>query len=69
MYEWLLDKKIPFTIIATKADKIAKTKIENYLLDITKTLFAKEQIIAFSSENKLNVDIIENIIKENINED
>lgn len=64
MYEWLLDKNIPFTIVATKADKIAKTKIQNYLLDITKTLFAKENIIAFSSENKFNVDTIENIIKE-----
>ena len=27
MYEWLLSKNIPFSIIATKADKIAKTKI------------------------------------------
>lgn len=62
MYEWLLDQNIPFTIVATKADKIAKTKIDDYLLQITKTLFAKEKIIAFSSENKLNVEEIENII-------
>lgn len=67
MYEWLLDKNIPFTIVATKADKIAKTKISDYLLRITKALFAKENIIAFSSENKINLDIIENIILENIN--
>ena len=66
MYEWLLEKNIPFTIIATKADKVAKTKIDSYLLEITKTLFAKESIIAFSSENKLNLEAIENIIKENI---
>ncbi len=66
MYEWLLEKNIPFTIIATKADKIAKTKINSYLLNITKTLFAKEEILAFSSENKLNLDKIENIIKSNI---
>lgn len=62
MYEWLLDQNIPFTIVATKADKIAKTKIDDYLLQITKTLFAKEKIIAFSSENKLNIEEIENII-------
>lgn len=62
MYEWLLDQNIPFTIVATKADKIAKTKINDYLLQITKTLFAKEKIIAFSSENKLNVEEIESII-------
>ena len=66
MYEWLLKQNIPFTIIATKADKVAKTKLSSYLEVITKTLFAKEKIIAFSSETKLNLDIIENIIKENI---
>ena len=63
MYEWLLEKNIPFTIIATKADKIAKTKANEYTLQITKALFAKEDIIAFSSESKLN---IEKIILENI---
>lgn len=67
MYEWLLAKNIPFTIIATKADKIAKTKIDEYLLNITKTLFASEKIIAFSSENKLNLDIIEDIITKTLN--
>lgn len=66
MYEWLLEQNIPFTIVATKADKIAKTKIDGYLLEITKTLFAKENIVAFSSENKLNVDTIEEIIAEKI---
>ena len=62
MYEWLLEKNIPFTIIANKADKIAKTKIDSYLLEITKALFAKEEIIAFSSQNKQNLEIIENKI-------
>ena len=66
MYEWLLAKNIPFTIIATKADKIAKTKINENTLNITKTWFAKEKIIAFSSETKLNLDNIEKIILENI---
>lgn len=69
MYEWLLDKNIPFTIIATKADKIAKTKINDYTLQITKTLFAKEKIIAFSSENKLNLESIEKIILDTIKAD
>ena len=58
MYEWLLDRNIPFTIIATKADKIAKTKIEEYIKEIRKSLFAKEEIIPFSSEKRINVDII-----------
>ncbi len=64
MYEWLLSNKIPFSIIATKSDKIAKTKIPNYVNVIRKTLFAKEDIIAFSSENKNNIEEIEKIIKE-----
>ncbi len=66
MYEWLLDKNINFTIVATKADKIAKTNIDSYLLNITKTLFAKEKIIAFSSKDKLNASIIEDIITNSI---
>lgn len=67
MYDWLLNKGIKFTIIATKADKISQAKQKENMQIITKTLFAKEDIIAFSSEKKLNLDIIENIIYENIN--
>lgn len=66
MYDWLIEQNIPFTIIATKADKVAKTKIDEYLLQITKTLFSKENIIAFSSESKLNLDKIETLIKDNV---
>lgn len=65
MYDYLVSYNIPFTIIANKADKIAKTKIDEHLLEITKTLFAKEEIISFSSETRLNLDnVIEKI--ENI---
>lgn len=66
MYDWLTSKNIPFTIIATKADKIGTTKQQENMQVITKVLFAKENIIPFSSSNKLNLDIIENIILENI---
>ena len=58
MYEWLLDKNIPFSIIATKADKVAKTKMDDYTKDITKELFAKETITPFSADKKINVDLI-----------
>ena len=58
MYEWLLDKKIPFSIIATKANKVAKTKMEYYTKEITKQLFAKENIIPFSADKKINIDVI-----------
>ena len=66
MYEWLLEQEIPFTIIATKADKIAKTKLDIYTKDITKSLFSKEDIIAFSSSSKLNIDKIEKIILNSV---
>ncbi len=58
MYEWLLAKKVPFSLIATKADKVAKTKMQTQANEITKLLFAKETIIPFSSDKKINVDEI-----------
>ena len=58
MYDWLVAKEIPFTIIATKADKVAKAKYNEYTSQITKTLFAKEEIIPFSSDKKVNVEEI-----------
>ena len=58
MYEWLLDKKIPFSIIATKADKKKKKKMEDYTKEITKQLFAKENITPFSADKKINIDVI-----------
>lgn len=67
MYDWLCEKEIPFTIIATKADKIGTTKQKENMQVITKTLFAKEEIFPFSSEKKINLDIIEDIILKNIN--
>lgn len=69
MYEYLLTFHIPFTIIANKADKLAKTKIDKYVMNITKTLFAKEEIIPFSTESKLNLDLVESKIRELVNID
>lgn len=69
MYEFLLSTNIHFTIIATKSDKIAKTKIDDYIKIIRKSLFAKENILSFSSSNKDNLEnitkVIENIIYNN----
>lgn len=64
MYDYLVSYNIPFTIIANKADKLPKTKIDDHLLEITKSLFAKEAIIPFSSENKLNLDVVIDKIRE-----
>lgn len=64
MYEYLLTFHIPFTIIANKADKLAKTKVNDYVLKMTKSLFAKEEIIPFSTETRLNLELVENKIIE-----
>lgn len=72
MYEYILSYNIPFTIIANKADKLTKSKIDDHLLEVTKSLFAKEKIVPFSTESRLNLDyvldIIQNIVKPEITE-
>lgn len=65
MYDWLAEKEIPCTIIANKADKLSKTKAEEMLQVIRKRLFADSDIIAFSSENKIGVEAVLNILEEN----
>lgn len=67
MYDWLVALDKDFTIILNKADKLSNAKIENSIKDITKALFAKETMIPFSTETKLNLDTVLEIIKEKIN--
>lgn len=66
MYEWLASSNIPFTIILNKADKLSKSKIDSSIKDISKFLFATEELIPFSTESKLNLDVIFDIINSNI---
>ena len=63
MYDYLLSYDIPFTIIANKADKLPVSKVDEHLLQMTKTLFAKEKIVPFSAESKLNLDLIKEQIE------
>lgn len=58
MYEWILSTHINFSIIASKADKLSALQREKAVDVIIKKLFAKEEIIPFSSESKLNLDLI-----------
>lgn len=62
MYKWLYTHNIPFTIILNKADKLSNAKQQENLKTIEKDLFAKEDLIPFSSENKQNIDKILTII-------
>lgn len=66
MYDWLEAQEKDFTVILNKADKLSNAKIEQAKIDITKALFSAHEMIPFSTENKLNLDkvleIIENCI-------
>lgn len=50
MYNWILHYAIPFTIIATKADKIARSKQKSAACAAAKALGAPPFAIPFSSE-------------------
>ena len=67
MYDWLVALEKDFTIILNKADKLSNAKIEASIKDMTKALFAKEEMTPFSAETKLNLDKVLDIIKEKMN--
>ncbi len=67
MYDWLVALEKDFTIILNKADKLSNAKIEASIKDMAKALFAKEEMIPFSTETKLNLDKVLDIIKEKMN--
>lgn len=52
MIEFLVAYNIPFAVVATKVDKLAKSKIKNTCVALAKSLKIREDIIIpFSSEN------------------
>lgn len=56
-----------YIVITSKADKIAKTKVQSYVDDIAKELDVPEDLIfSFSAENRLNVDTIWEVIEESL---
>ena len=68
MQKFLYVHNIPYRIIATKADKIAKSKVGQYLTEIAKVLqVTKNNIIPHSSSDGLNKQKILDLIGE-INE-
>ena len=58
MYNYLLSVNLPFLILANKADKIAITKVDNYIEDIKKEFQIDKDILVlpFSSERKVYTD-------------
>lgn len=64
MYEWLLNSGVSFSLILNKADKLSNANQKEQEKEIVKALFAKEDMIIFSSETKQNLEVILNKIYE-----
>ena len=67
MMQMLKDRNIPFVIIATKSDKIPKSKVRNQLRKLENGFeIGKDNIFAFSSLKKTGVENILNWISSQI---
>lgn len=67
MLKFLNFYNLPFKIVATKSDKIAKSKRNNQKLMLAKeTGVGKDDIIFCSSETKENINLIQNLINERV---
>ena len=56
-----------YIVVTSKADKIAKTKVQSYVDGIAKILDVPEDLIfAFSSENKFNRELIWEVLEESL---
>ena len=66
MYNYIISSKIPFIIIANKADKIAVTKVNEFTSVIQKTLNPIGDIITlpFSSERRIYTEAVWNEIEK-----
>ena len=69
MIDFLLFNNLPFTILATKIDKLSKSKLNQNVESIAKELnLRKEMIILTSSLNKLGKDKVLDLIQYKLEE-
>ncbi|MFD2116497.1 ribosome biogenesis GTP-binding protein YihA/YsxC [Paenibacillus yanchengensis] len=68
MYEWLKHYDIPMVVVATKADKIPRSRWDKHLKAIRTTLQmgASDKVVLFSSETGQGRDELWSIIYESI---
>jgi len=52
LYEWLQHFNLPFTLVATKSDKLKRSQVPRHLAIIRKSLGLAEPPVPFSSETK-----------------
>ena len=69
MYDYVIRSGLPCMILTNKADKIAKTKVDDYVRNIQKQLNPIGDIttLPFSSERKIYSDNVWSIIEKYIN--
>ncbi len=66
MYNYVISSKLPFIILANKADKIAITKVDGVVKDLQKQInpIGDVTTLPFSSERKIYKDEVWKIIEE-----
>ena len=71
MYDYVIRSGLPCIIVTNKADKIAKTKVNDYAKNIQKQLNPIGDIntLPFSSERKIYSEDIWNVIEKYINKE
>lgn len=64
MINMMIDREIPFTVVATKTDKLSKTALKNRLTELTEEYFKGTgiEILPFSSVNREGRDELWKII-------
>ena len=59
MYDFIMKSNLPFIVIANKADKIAPTKVQDYIKDLKKEFGISFSILLpFSSEKNIYCDSV-----------
>jgi len=67
LFDWFKHFDLPYTLIATKSDKISRGAVDKHLGIMRRTLDIKDEIVPFSSETKSGRDKIWQIILDNCN--
>ena len=70
MYNYIIRSKLPFIILANKADKIAITKVDETVKNLHKQInpIGDSKILPFSSERKNYTDAVWNEISQILND-
>lgn len=66
MYDWLTHYEIPICVVATKADKIPRSRWQKHIKQVKETLLvrATDTVVLFSSETGLGKDELWGLILE-----